>query len=204
MRQLRRVVVGQEVHARAELDAFGPQQGLGNHQVRGRNRLPGGSEMLPDPGLVIPQSVAQGQVVQVPLMRVIDVPLRRMGWHHKESVLHSSSTILPVFGPPYQPQPYLPRLARRHTVRRLGPLPRVPQENDAYGGGQRHWYSMKRALSQIACHGYGAAGSLAFVRKPLPFRHDFCHGSAYDAYGTGETSWTGVPRVAWPRVACNC
>src|SRR5438132_6518284 len=47
--------------------------------------------MLPDPGLVIPQGVAQSQVVQVPLMRVVDVPLWRMGWHHKESVLHYSS-----------------------------------------------------------------------------------------------------------------
>src|SRR5215475_1002022 len=59
--------------------------------------------MLPDPGLVISQGVAQGQVVQVPLMRVVNVPLRWVGWHHKESVLHGSSTVLLVFETFHQP-----------------------------------------------------------------------------------------------------
>src|SRR5262249_52326749 len=104
MCQLRRVVVGQQVHTRAELDAFGAQQGLSDHQVGCRDRLPGGGEMLPDPGLVIPQGVAQGQVVEIPLMRVVDVPLRWMGWHHKESVLHGSSRVFLVFEPSHQPR----------------------------------------------------------------------------------------------------
>src|SRR4029434_5480738 len=36
-------------------------------------------------------------------MRVIDVPLWWMGWHHKESVLHSSSRVLLVCKPSHQP-----------------------------------------------------------------------------------------------------
>lgn len=38
--------------------------------------------MLSDPGFVIPQGVAQGQVVYIPLMCVVDVPLQGMRWHH--------------------------------------------------------------------------------------------------------------------------
>src|SRR5262249_35555937 len=71
--------------------------------------------MLPDPGLVISQGVAQSQVVQIPLMRVVDVPLRWMGWHHKESVFHGSSRVFSVFVPSYQPH------AGARSVRRLPP-----------------------------------------------------------------------------------
>src|SRR5262245_49555097 len=98
------MVIGQEVHARAQLNAFGAQQGLGDHQVGGRDGLPGGGEMLPDPGLVIPQGVAQGQVVEIPLMRVVDVSLRWMGWHHKKSVLHGSSRSFVVFELSHRPR----------------------------------------------------------------------------------------------------
>src|SRR5262249_48545989 len=82
--------------------------------------------MLPDPGLVIPQGVAQGQVIQIPLMRVVDVALRWMGWHHKESVLHGSSRVCFVFELSHQPRagaqavpPPLPLPGRRSRARAL-------------------------------------------------------------------------------------
>ena len=52
VRQLDRMVVGQQMAERAEPDPRGPLQGLGNEEVRCRAGLPGGGEVLADPCLV--------------------------------------------------------------------------------------------------------------------------------------------------------
>ena len=91
VRQLGGMVERQQVRAGAQLDALRLHQRLGDQQVGRRNGLPGRGEMFSDPGFVKAQLVAQGQVFQVPLVGVVDVPFRRMRRHHKQSVLHGSS-----------------------------------------------------------------------------------------------------------------
>ena len=44
--------------------------------------------MLANPGFVKAQAVAEREVLQIPLVGIVDVPFRRMGRHHKQSVLH--------------------------------------------------------------------------------------------------------------------
>ena len=91
MGQFGGMVEGQQVGSRAQLDALGLHQRLGDQQVWRRNGLPGRGEVLADPGFVEAQFVAERQVIQVPLVGVVDVTFRRMRRHHEQSVLHGSS-----------------------------------------------------------------------------------------------------------------
>ena len=78
VRQLHRVVEGQQVRAGSEHDVLGPHQRLGDEQVRRRHRFPRGGEMLAYPRLGQPIAVGHLKAVEIPLVRVPGRTLRRV------------------------------------------------------------------------------------------------------------------------------
>ena len=59
-----------------------------SHQVGGGDGLLWRRDMLSNPSFVISQTVSQLQIVQVTLVGIIDIPPRRMRWHHKQAKFH--------------------------------------------------------------------------------------------------------------------
>ena len=93
VRQLGWIVVGKKVRAWGQLDIFGAQQGLGNEQVRSRVRLPGGGKMLADPGFMEAQLINEIQMLEIPVVARVQIPLRWVRGHHEDSNLHTSSLL---------------------------------------------------------------------------------------------------------------
>ena len=86
--QFRRMMVGQQMGAGRELDALGAHQRLGNQDVGRGIGFPGRGEVLTYPGFGKAQTVAQGDVFQIPFKTFAQIALRRMGRHHEYSDFH--------------------------------------------------------------------------------------------------------------------
>ena len=81
--QLHRMVEREEVHTHPQPYMLRAHKGLGNQQVRGVIRLPRCGEVLPDPSLAKPQLVSKRDAVEVPLVRLVRVPLRWVRRHQE-------------------------------------------------------------------------------------------------------------------------
>jgi len=88
VRQLDRMVVGQQMAERAEPDPRGPLQGLGNEEVRCRAGLPGGGEVLADPCLREAERIQPLDLFQVPVLPGRDAGFRRVRRHQQCPCLH--------------------------------------------------------------------------------------------------------------------
>ena len=83
VRQFDGIVIRQQVRAGRELDALRLEQGLSDGQVRRGVRLPGDREMFTDPCFLDAELVAPSKRLQVGLVPVVWLPLRRMCRHHE-------------------------------------------------------------------------------------------------------------------------
>ena len=98
VRQLRRVVVGQEEAAGAEADALRLQERLGDQQVGRRVRLPGRGVVLADPGFGVAELVEPAEGLQVEVVPFLQAALRRVRGHGEVAEFHGrrSSSFLCV------------------------------------------------------------------------------------------------------------
>src|SRR4029077_9658365 len=92
VRELRRMVIGQEEAAGAETDVFGLQERLRQQQIRRRGRLPTRGAMLADPGFLIAEFIQPPQHLKVPVVAFFQPALRRMRGHRKISEFHGHSS----------------------------------------------------------------------------------------------------------------
>ena len=88
VRELGRMVIGQQEAAGAEPDVLGLHQRLRDQQVGRGMRLPRRGVMLADPAFGEAQLVEPADHLQVPLVAVLERPLGRMRRHREISELH--------------------------------------------------------------------------------------------------------------------
>ena len=88
LRQLGRVVVGQQKPAGRKPDAARLHQRLRDQQVGRRVRLPRRGVVLADPGFGKPELVGPAQRLQIPAVAVAEAALRRVRRHREQTVLH--------------------------------------------------------------------------------------------------------------------
>src|SRR6516164_4805894 len=90
VRQLDRVVIGQQMAKRSQTDSPGALQGLGNQQVGSRARLPWRGKVLADPRLVEAEVVEPLKLFEVPTLAVADGPFGRMRRHEQGTQSHET------------------------------------------------------------------------------------------------------------------
>jgi len=88
VRQLGRVVIGQQKTAWREADVPRLHQRLRDQQVGGGMRLPGCGVVLADPGLGKAELVGPAQGLQIPPVTFEQAALRRVRGHRKKAILH--------------------------------------------------------------------------------------------------------------------
>lgn len=98
--QLDRMMVGQQVRTRGELDLLGAQQRLRQQQIGGADRLPRHGEVFADPGLHVAELIGQLDDVQIPPGGVVEGALRWMGRHEEYSDLHRQPFLVVPVGCP--------------------------------------------------------------------------------------------------------
>ena len=86
------VVIRQQEAARADADALGLQQRLGDQQIGRRMRLPRRGVVLADPGLGVAQLVEPAQRLEVPVVAGLQAALRRMRGHGEIAEFHGGSS----------------------------------------------------------------------------------------------------------------
>lgn len=79
--QLDRVVIGEKMAERAEVDSLGALQRLGDQQVGRRARLPRRREVLADPRLLEAKLVEPLKFLEIPTLAIPDGSLGRMRRH---------------------------------------------------------------------------------------------------------------------------
>ena len=92
-RELGRMVEGQEVRARAELDPLRARDGLRHDQVACRGGLPRHGEVLADPHLRVAELVEPLDDPEILLDPVVDRHLRRVRRLHEHPVFHGVSFV---------------------------------------------------------------------------------------------------------------
>ena len=90
--EFRRVVVGQQEAARADAQALGLQQRLGDEQVGRGMRFPRRGVVLADPRLGVAELVEPAQRLEVPVVARLQASLRRMGGHGEIAEFHGGSS----------------------------------------------------------------------------------------------------------------
>ena len=88
VRQLGRVMIGQQKPARGEPNMARFHQRLRDQQVGRGMRLPRSGMVLPDPAFAEAKFVRPAQGLQVPSVTFEEAALRRMRGHRKQAVLH--------------------------------------------------------------------------------------------------------------------
>jgi hypothetical protein len=92
--QLGGVMVRHEEPAGADAHALGLEQRLGHEQIGRRVRLPGRGVMLADPRLAEAQLVRPAELLEIPLVPVVQRALGRVRRHREQSVFHASLPFL--------------------------------------------------------------------------------------------------------------
>ena len=87
--QLGGMMVRHEEAAGADAHAPGLHQGLGHEQIGRRVGFPGCGVVLPDPRFAESQLVRPAQLLEIPLVAVVEAALRRMRRHREQSVVHA-------------------------------------------------------------------------------------------------------------------
>jgi hypothetical protein len=82
------VMVGHEKAAGTDAHARGLQERLGHDQVGRGMRLPGRRVVLADPRLAEAELVGPAELLEIPLVSVVEVALRWMRRHGEQSVVH--------------------------------------------------------------------------------------------------------------------
>ena len=103
--QLDRVVIGEKMAERAELDSLGALQRLGDQQVGSRARLPRRREVLADPRLLEAKRVEPLEFFEIPGMAISDGPFGRVRRHEESAQPHRTPSSL-VRGDLAAPLPY--------------------------------------------------------------------------------------------------
>ena len=88
MCEIDRFMHAEQGHARAESDTFGQRQRFGNQQVGGGGILPFLSEMLAEPSLLVADLIRQNQLINVAIIAIGDLAIRRMQRHHEQAEFH--------------------------------------------------------------------------------------------------------------------
>jgi cyclohexanecarboxylate-CoA ligase len=91
MRELRWMVVGEDVSARSDADLVRLEQGLGDQEVGCRTRFPYGREMLADPSFRVSQLVRVPQHREIPLRALAESTVGRVRRHEEEAELHAGT-----------------------------------------------------------------------------------------------------------------
>ena len=87
--QLGGVMVRHEEPAGADAHALGLHEGLGHEQIGRRVGLPGRGVVLPDPRFAEAQLIRPAQLLEIPLVAVVQAALRRVRRHREQSVVHA-------------------------------------------------------------------------------------------------------------------
>src|SRR5579863_4061496 len=82
-------MVGEDVRAGSEFDAFGLGQRLRDDQVGRGIGLPWRGEVLADPGFQVAELIGAAQHFEVPFMPRPQIAFGRMAGHQKKSKLHA-------------------------------------------------------------------------------------------------------------------
>src|SRR5262252_5422022 len=88
--ELRGMVIRHEEAARTDAHPLGLEERLRHEEIGRGMRFPGRGVMLPDPRLAEAQLVGPAELLQVPLVPVVELALRRMRRHGEESVVHGA------------------------------------------------------------------------------------------------------------------
>ena len=86
------MVIGQEKTAGAEANVLGLQERLRQQQIRRRVGLPRRGVMLADPGFLIAEFIEPSQHLQIPVVTLFQLALRRMRGHREISDFHGVSS----------------------------------------------------------------------------------------------------------------
>jgi len=92
--QLGRVVIGQQEAAGPDAHARGLHQRLGHQEVGRGMRLPRRRVVLADPRLAEAELVGPAQLLQVPLVAVVESALGRVRGHREQAVIHGAASLL--------------------------------------------------------------------------------------------------------------
>ena len=88
MCEIDRFMHAEQGHASAESDAFCQRQRFGNQQVGCGGILPFLSEMLAEPSLLVADLIRQNQLINVAIIAIGDLAIRRMQRHHEQAKFH--------------------------------------------------------------------------------------------------------------------
>ena len=120
--ELGRMMVRHQEPAGADAHARGLHQRLGHEQVGRGVRLPGRGVVLADPRFAEAELVGPAELLEIPLMPVVQAALGRVRWHREQSVVHVSllGAIPPTYPTLPAPRP-TPVPSRAHAHHSLGP-----------------------------------------------------------------------------------
>src|SRR5262244_3540680 len=88
------MVIRHQEPAGADAHALRLHQRLGHEQVRRGMRLPGRRVVLADPRLAEAELVGPAQLLEIPLVAVVQAALGRVRWHREQSVVHESLLVM--------------------------------------------------------------------------------------------------------------